>query len=68
MALQAVRVYSHDMQNLPKTSPPAELQKERKIISLKVLMNEDKILEVKGGKLERVLINNIHRVFLFIDS
>ena len=68
MALQAVRVYSHDMQNLPKTSPPAELQKERKIISLKVLMKEDKILEVKGGKLERVLINNIHRVFLFIDS
>ena len=44
MALQAVRVYSHDMQNLPKTSPPAELQKERKIISLKVLMKEDKIL------------------------
>ena len=68
MALQAVRVYSHDMQNLPKTSPPAKLQKERKIISLKVLMKEDKILEVKGGKLERVLINNIHRVFLFIDS
>ena len=50
MALQAVRVYSHDMQNLPKTSPPAKLQKERKIISLKVLMKEDKILEVKGGK------------------
>ena len=68
MALQAVRVYSHDMQNLPKTSPAKLQKKERKIISLKVLMKEDKILEVKGGKLERVLINNIHRVFLFIDS
>ena len=50
MALQAVRVYSHDMQNLPKTSPGGQIaKKERKIISLKALMKEDKILEVKGG-------------------